>query len=154
MIEYRLEHICSYRATLASAPEVIGAVPEGLRINVYVTGGEVSGPRIRGKIRPVGGDWLTVRTDGVGILDVRATMETHDGALIYVTYNGVVDLGEDGYQRLARGETIADGTPIRTAPRLHTAHPDYRWLNRLQCVGVGEAFLGRSEVRYDVYAVR
>ena len=51
--------VTSYRATL-SEPEVIGPVAEGLRLNVYVTGGEVLGPRIKGKIRPVGADWLTV----------------------------------------------------------------------------------------------
>jgi hypothetical protein len=154
MIEYRLEHLFSYSATLANPPEVIGPVPEGIRVNFYVTGGEVSGPKVRGKLRPVGGDWLTIRADGVGILDVRATIETHDGALIYVVYAGVVDMGEDGYQKFLRGEPLPSGLAIRTAPRCHTAHPDYKWLNRLQCVGVGQAVLERSEVRYDVYAVR
>lgn len=154
MIDYRLEHLFSYTATLEAPPEVIGPLPEGIRANFYVTGGEVSGPQVRGAIRPVGGDWLTIRTDGVGILDVRATLETHDGALIYVTYTGVVDFGEDGYQKFLRGEPPAGKTPIRTAPRFHTAHPDYQWLNRLQCLGIGQAFLDRSEVRYDVYAVR
>ena len=36
----------------------------------------------------------------------------------------------------------------------YTAHPDYLWMNRCLCVGVGEAYLERGEVRYDVYAVR
>ena len=83
MYDYSMEHLFSYTATLDSNAEVIGPVPSGLRMNVYVTGGEVSGPRLQGKIRPVGADWLTIRTDGVCILDVRATIETHDGALIY-----------------------------------------------------------------------
>jgi Protein of unknown function (DUF3237) len=47
-----------------------------------VTSGEVTGPRIRGILRPVGGDWFTIRTDGIGLLDVRATIETHNNALI------------------------------------------------------------------------
>ena len=102
MIDYTLEHIFSYNATLAP-PEVIGPLPEGIRVNVYATGGEVRGPRLQGKIRPVGGDWLTVRQDGVGILDVRATIELHDGALIYITYTGVIDLGADGYQQFLQG---------------------------------------------------
>lgn len=154
MIEYRLEHIFSYSATLATPIEVIGPLPEGLRVNAYVSGGEVSGPKLRGKLRPVGADWLTVRSDGVGMIDVRVTIETHDGALIYVTYTGVLDLGQDGYQKFTRGELPASGTPIRTNPRLHTSHPDYLWLNRLHCLGIGQAFLERSEVFYDVYAVR
>ena len=49
-------------------PEVIGPVPEGIRVNLYITGGEVTGRKVRGKLRPVGGDWLTIRRDGVAIL--------------------------------------------------------------------------------------
>ena len=152
MFDYRLEHLFSYTATL-SPPEVIGPLPEGMRANFYATGGEVSGPKLRGKLRPVGGDWLTVRTDGVAILDVRATIESHDGALIYVTYGGVTDLGPDGYQKFLRGE-LPETAVIHAAPRFHTTHPAYLWLNRLQCLSIGEVYPGRGEVRYDVYAVR
>jgi Protein of unknown function (DUF3237) len=74
--------------------EVIGPVPEGLRSNVHVTGGEVTGPKVFGKIRPLSGDWLTIRRDGVAILDVRLTIETNEGALIYVTYYGTSDRGD------------------------------------------------------------
>ncbi len=152
MFDYKLEHICSYTATLA-APEVIGPVPEGIRANFYVTGGEVTGPKIRGKLRPAGGDWVTVRRDGIAVLDVRGTIETHDGALILVTYAGIIDFGADGYDRFLRGE-LAPVMPIRTSPRLATSHSDYLWLNRLHCLGVGETNLATNSVAYDVYAVR
>jgi hypothetical protein len=153
MIEYRLEHIMSYTATLTE-PEVIGPLPEGLRVNIYVTGGEVVGPKVSGKIRPGGADWLTIRRDGIGILDVRGTMETTDGALIYVSYIGTIDVGENGYEEFLQGKPPASGAPIRSSPRFHTAHPDYLWLNHLHCLGIGQAFVERSEVAYDVYAVR
>jgi len=97
---------------------------------------------------------LTIRRDGIGILDVRGTMETTDGALIYVSYTGTIDLGENGYEEFLQGKPQASGTPIRSSPRFHTSHPDYLWLNRLHCLGIGQAFLERSEVVYDVYAVR
>ncbi len=153
MIDYKLEHICSLTVTLAGQPEVIGPVAEGIRVNFYVTGGEVSGPKLRGKIRPVGGDWLTVRTDGVAVLDVRATMETEDGALIMTAYQGICDLGEDGYQRFLR-QDLPSVISLRIAPRYWTAHPNYAWLNRLQCLGIGEGRLTKNEVVYDIYAVR
>lgn len=153
MIDYALEYVFSYNAKL-HPPEVIGPVPEGLRINRHISGGEVHGPNLRGKLRPVGADWVTIRTDGVGIIDVRATIETHDGALIYVAYSGVVDMGVDGYQKLLRGEPPPNGLPLRTTPRCSTSHPDYLWLNRLQCVGIGQTVIERSEVVYDVYALR
>ncbi len=153
MFEYRLEHIMSFAAKLGDR-EVIGPVPEGLRVNVHVTGGEVTGPRLSGRLRPLSGDWLTVRRDGVCILDVRLTIETVDGALIYVTYRGTSDRGEDGYERSLAGGPAASGTKIFISPRFHTAHRDYLWLNRLHCLGVGQTIPERSEVAYDVYAVR
>jgi hypothetical protein len=152
VFNYSLEHLFSYTATLCQPAEVIGETPTGLRLNAYVTGGEVSGPRLRGRVLPVGGDWLTIRPDGVGVLDVRATMESHDGALIYCEYKGVMDLGADGYQRLLRNEPPARAA-IQVAPRFLTSHPGYLWLNRLQCINVGMADWASSSVRYDTYAV-
>lgn len=153
MNDYKLEHVCSFSASLASPLEVIGPVPEGIRVNFYSTGGQVIGPRIRGKARPVGGDWMTVRKDGVAYLDVRTTFETDDGALILVTYQGVSDLGEDGYDRFLR-QDLPPVVGIRTSPRFVTSHPGYLWLNRLFCMGVGEYRAATNEVKYDVYAVR
>ena len=48
MIDYHLEHIFSYTATSQGTSEVIGPVAQGHGVNAYITGGEVSGPRIRG----------------------------------------------------------------------------------------------------------
>lgn len=94
-------------------------MPEGIRVNFYSAGGEVTGPRIRGKVRPVGGDWVTVRKDGVVYLDVRTTFETHDGALILVTYQGLADFGEDGHDQFLRGE-MPPVVKLRTSPRFVT----------------------------------
>jgi hypothetical protein len=153
MFEYRFEHILSYTAKLGER-EVIGPVPEGLRVNVHVTGGEVTGPKISGKFRSLSGDWVTIRRDGIAILDVRATIETSDGALVYLTYSGTSDRGEDGYERTLQGGQTASGTPVYISPRFHASHPNYLWLNRLHCVGVGRVFPERAEVSYDVYAIR
>ena len=154
MFDYHLEHICSYNATLDPDYEIIGPTPDGLKLNIYVTGGEVTGPKIKGKVRPVGADWYTLRTDGVGVLNVRATIETDDGALIYMTYRGVSDMGEDAYEKFLKGEPPEGGAPIHSSPVFSTAHPDYLWLNRVQCLGIGQAVPESSEVQYDVYAVR
>jgi hypothetical protein len=153
MNDYALEHICSFTGVLHSTPEVIGPVPTGLRVNFYSAGGQVTGPRVRGSVRAVGGDWFTVRPDGIASLSVRTTFETHDGALIDVRYGGVADLGDDGHARFLRGE-LPEVVRLRTRPRFLTAHPDYRWLNRLFCVGIGEYDTAASEARYDVYAIR
>jgi hypothetical protein len=128
MFEYRLEHIMSYTAKLGER-ETIGPIPEGLRVNVQVTGGEVTGPRVFGKLRPLSGDWLMIRRDGVAILDVRTTIETHDGGLIYVTYLGTSDKGEDGYEKGLQAIPISGPTDTDLAtlsdlsPRLPLAQP-------------------------------
>lgn len=150
--EPRLEHIFSYKVMLKPA-EVIGPLPEGIRANFYLAGGEIDGPNLHGKIRPVGADWFTMRSDGVGILDIRATIETDDGALIYTAYTGVADAGEDSYERFLRHD-LPPVQQLRVAPRYSTAHPNYRWLNRLQCVGFGEVNVQQMEVRFDIYALK
>lgn len=152
MIKHEIEHLFSYSATLAPL-EIVGPVPEGIRLNAYVTGGEVTGERVRGKVLPVGGDWLIVRPDGMGVVDVRATFQTHDGALVYVSYPGLIDFGDDGYAKVLRGE-IPPRFAVRTSPKFSTCHPGYTWLNRIHCFAVGEAELATASVRYDVYAVR
>jgi hypothetical protein len=73
--------------------------------------------------------------------------------LIYVSYLGTMDLGENGYEDSLQGKPPASGTPIRSSPRFYTPS-HYLWLNRLHCLGIGQAFRERSEVAYDVYAVR
>jgi hypothetical protein len=150
--DVQLEHICSYWATL-SAPEIIGPLAEGLRINVYVTGGEITGPKMRGRLRTVGGDWISLRPDGIGLLDVRATLELEDGALIYTSYGGVADLGDHGYERFLAGNPPAR-VPLRITPRYYTGNSAYLWLNRLQCIGLGEVDMEQMRVSYDIYALR
>lgn len=148
-----LEHIASYRATLAE-PEVIGPLAEGLRVNYHVTGGEVFGPRFSGRLRPVGADWFMLRSDGVAVLDVRTTLETDDGALIYAEYAGLAEFGPEGYQNFLDGvPSPPEGIDLRIQPVYRTSHPDYLWLNRACCIGVGKAFPARAEVSYDIYQV-
>ena len=150
---YQLEHIFSFGAQLENPPEVIGPVSEGIRVNFYCKGGEATGPKLQGHCRPVGGDCLTIRTDGVAILDVHTTLESNDGALIAITYSGVADLGNDGYQRFLEGNLPASLT-LHVVPRCQTAHPEYLRLNRVQCLGIGECNFESLFVNYDIYAVR
>ena len=57
--------------------------PVGTRMTFITTGGVINGPKLRGELLPGGGDWLIVGSDGTGRVDVRATLRTHDGALIH-----------------------------------------------------------------------
>jgi hypothetical protein len=152
MLNYSLEHTFSYHLQL-NPPEIIGAVPDGIRANVYTASGTVTGEKVRGKLRPVGGDWVTIRPDGVAITDVRGTIATDDGALIYITYTGVMDLGENGYEDFLQGK-LPETAQIRNAPRLQTAHPNYLWLNRWQYLSIAEINFATFTADFDVYAVK
>ena len=151
MNEYRMEHIFTLDATV-EAPEVIGPVADGLRLNAYISGGSLSGPRLNGTLRPVGADWLRVRTDGVGLVDARTTFELDDGALIYAQYTGVCDLGEAAYESLLAGRFPGPAT-VRAAGKLHCAAPAHGWINRHQFVVIGAGDFGELRVRHDFYAL-
>ena len=112
---------------LNTAPtQNIGAGPRGTRVTFPITGGSFEGDRLRGKVLPGGDDWTVKRPDGVVELDLRITLETDDGALIHMTFEGIRDDG-------------APGAPyFRTVPRFETAEPKYSFLNRLLAVGTGE----------------
>jgi len=152
MIEHQMEHIFTYSAAL-NPPEVVGEVPEGLRVNYWVAGGDVDGSKLKGKLLPVGADWLTVRRDGMAVLDVRISVVTQDGVLIDVTYPGLGDMGADGYEKACQGE-LPKRMKLYTSPRFRTSHPDYQWMHRTLFFGIGEVDFDRSEVMYDVYAMR
>src|SRR5438876_11863694 len=71
----------------------IGAVPHGTRVTAPIASGHFEGPRLRGKVLAGGGDWTLLRGDGVLELDLRLTLETDDGALIHMTFEGIRDDG-------------------------------------------------------------
>ena len=104
----KLEHLLTYRADL-KAPVEVGAGPFGTRTIFDVTGGTAEGPRLRGRLLASGGDWLLVDANGTGFLDVRGTLETDDGARIYIHYHGVLVLREEILAALARGEATDFG---------------------------------------------
>jgi Protein of unknown function (DUF3237) len=81
------------------------------------------------------------------------TTPLNDGALLYVTYNGLLDLGEGGYDNLRSGK-FPEQAQIRAAPRILTSSPTFAWLNTRQLFNVGEVHFSQGVVAYDVYAVQ
>jgi hypothetical protein len=149
----RLEHVVHVRVPLAREPELIGETPAGFVINWAPASGTLDGPAFRATVIVGGKHQTIVRPDGVGLLSVSVTARTHDGALIALDYSGTVDYGQDWAARLADGRWPAV-LPVRTFIRLLTSHPTYRWLNRLDCLGVGEVRPPERLYTYDMYALR
>ncbi len=138
-----------------SAPIALGATPEGNRIILNITGGTASGPKIKGKYLPSGGEWARIRPDASLAIDVRACIETDDGALIYVTYGGRIVASPELYPRLMDMGSDDRVDPalyyFRTAPLFETGSEKYAWLNGIQAVGVGRVIKGG--VAYRIYAI-
>lgn len=102
-----------------------------------VTGGTFGGPRLRGTVHNGGADWIT-QVAGHSSLDVRITLETDDGALIYMTYKGMVVRGDAGLY-------------WRVTPVFNTASEKYDWLNHIVSVGKSKQIEGK--VAYDVFQI-
>jgi hypothetical protein len=138
MLAIDLAHLFTVRFDV-DAPRPLGATPFGQRRIVRITGGSFEGPRLRGTVLPEGGDWLLLRPDGVLQLDVRATLQTDDGHLIYMTYRGLRHGPPEVIERLNRGETVDPKSYyFRTSPVFETAAAPYDWLNRIVAVATGE----------------
>jgi hypothetical protein len=150
MPEYRepkFEHLYDMHADL-EAPQVIGAGPMGVRQIFIVKGGTVEGPKVRGTVLPGGGDWATMRTDGAVQLDVRATVKTDDGAMIYATYSGLIHGPQDRLAAAMMGQEVSlEEYYFFANPMFQTGSEQYAWLNRLLAIGRGRVVAGGVEYR-------
>ena len=120
----------------------LGAVPHGTRVIAPITSGTFEGPRLRGKVLG-GGDWTISRSDAVLELDLRITLQTDDGALIYMTSFGLRHGPPEVLAALARGESVDPSKYyFRTTARFETSAPQYEFLNRLLAISSGDRRAG------------
>ena len=135
-----------------AAPQALGATPHGERRIINITGGSFAGARLCGRILPGGADWQIVRSDGVAEVEARYTLETDDGALIYISNWGYRHGPAEVMRRLSAGDQVDPRAYyFRTTPKFETAAADYAWLNGIICVAVGER--RAEEVIITVYEV-
>jgi len=136
----RLGHLSASLKT----PMILENTCAGTRYIFEASNGRFEGDRLHASQKgSASGDWLLVGPDGTGTLDVRLTLETDDGALIFVQYNGKVDLSVG-----------AGKAPVYVAPRFETGDSRYAWLNKLQAVGKGVAPEDLSRIDYEIYELR
>ena len=143
-----------FRAEIALAPpQELGDTPQGRRRIIGITGGRFSGERLSGRVLPGGADWQVIRADGVADLDARYTLETEDGALIYVRNRGMRHGPPEVLRELAAGRTVDPARYyMRTTPLFETGDARYAWLNRIVCVASGAR--RPSAVELEVFEVK
>ena len=150
--EPQIRHVYHLEATLGE-PLDVGEVTGGRRRVIPLTGGQFTGPEIRGLLLSgASADWQLVLPDGTAIGDIRYTLQTEDGALLYVRARSIRHGDPDVLARLARGDEVDAGEyTFRAAGQIETSVTDLDWLNKGIFICVG----GRSRggVEYDTYIV-
>jgi len=117
----------------------VGDGPAGMRNIAEIAAMTLNGDRLAGTmLGHTAADWLTVSA-GVATIDVRATIQTVDGAVVYVQYRGRTDA--------SRGIGAA---PIYVTPLFETGDERYAWLNHV--VAVGRGLLQESS--YEWFEIR
>jgi hypothetical protein len=134
--------LCDAQVELAT-PIIVGAGPSGLRLIIEVATMTYSGERLNGSMKgSAGADWVTI-VDGMGTIDVRTTIETTDGAVIFCQYRGRLDF--------SNGPGTA---PAYVAPTFETGDERYKWLNLVQAAGVGTMNESATEIHYQWFELR
>jgi len=132
-----------------AAPIVIGQGGNGLRRYVPITGGEVQGPLLKGKVLAGGGDLQVFRTSD-DVLDLEATyiLESDDGVKISVVNSGYRHGPAEVIARMGRGEAVAPTEYyFRTSARLDAPRGSkYDWVNK-------SLFISTAERQADIVIV-
>jgi hypothetical protein len=148
----RLTKVYRLEATLGQ-PLDLGDIVPGRRRIVPLVEGKFTGPQINGTLLPgVSADWQIIQPDGTALGDIRYTLQTDGGDLLYVQSRGVRHGSPEVLARLGRGEDVdASEYTFRTSTQIETAAADLDWLNK----GVFISVAGRQPagVIYETYLV-
>jgi hypothetical protein len=154
----KLEHLMDFKARLYAPVINVGTGPSGTRYIYNAAEGTFDGPRIKGRILPGGGDMPLADADGTMRLDIRVTLETDDGAFIYLQNQGV--WRNDPTRPAPEQDKAAEfgDMYIMSTPRLETGDERYQWLNDFVYVAEGKADMLQedkylAEVTWRIYTV-
>jgi Protein of unknown function (DUF3237) len=148
----RLTRVFRLEATLGE-PLDLGDTPSGRRRIVPASGGTFAGPELNGQLLPgASADWQIVLPDGTTLGDIRHTLQTDDGSLLYVQSRGIRYGSAEVLERLGRGEDVdASEYTFRTWTQIETASTRLDWLNKGVFISVGGRRPG--SVMYETYLV-
>ena len=128
-----------------------GPAPDLILMQFRPVGGSVAGSCFNGTVLAAGSETCEFRADGIVTYQVRHTLQMIGECPLLMTYSGISDVGEDGYESVL-DDRMPGCVRVDAAARFYTSAPNYRWLNRLQCVLQGERdFLGGS-LHCDIFA--
>jgi hypothetical protein len=149
--ELQTKYVFTITAEIADVTTA-GDIGHGVRRIIPITGGEVRGDDVNGKVLPFGADFQIIRPNELIDLEARYAFETDDGAVVYVENKGIRFGPVDLLQKLKRGEPV-DPKLIyfRTSPKFETGAEKYRWL--MEHIFVASAARHADRVIIDVHVV-
>ncbi len=132
--EVKLLDVVEYGFSLKDLVEGIKPIPaEGAPLDISIEG-RLQGQQINGKI--MGTDYLEVRPDGRFFLNLKARIQTDNGAGIQVSETGNNVQGDLSLQM-----------------KFHTSHSAYSWLNYREVLGLRYADLHSGTVKVNAYLI-
>ena len=143
--------------------------PNGGRVYVPPAGGDISGPRLQGRVIPnSGADWARRHNDGAAELNAHYMLEASDGSPIYIyntgflygrTHDGVPIPPESSGSQTAPAPdgstrwTIAPDTYFICKPVFDTPVGPHDWLTRHVILGQGRRIPSPDHTVFDYFVV-
>lgn len=133
---------------MVGVPVEIGDTPAGQRRVIAITGGTVTGERLKGRVLPGGADFQVLRRDGVTDIHARYIVETNVGGRVYIENTGVRHGPPEAMERLKRGEPVDPALIyFRAIPRFETSAQELMFLTRGLFLTSGARFPDRVQLR-------
>lgn len=153
-LDASLELVFETRVDFTPDRCIFGPLPDGSSQGYTpISGGEIYGPRLRGRVIPgSGADYANVRADKVIEIASHYLLEADDGTKIYINNRGFLVPAASGQAN------IVDGTPqpayFRFSPQFRVEAGPHDWLNRTLFVGSGERRSNPDHSIFRYFAVR
>jgi len=147
-----MTQIYRLKAVVGPVQEIVDGLA-GRRRVVPLAGGTFTGPELNGNLVPGGSaTWQLVSPDGSVVTEVRYTLQTDRGALLYVESSGIGQANDARSAPAGPARDIDQGEPLlHVTTRIETASPELSWLNKAVYVTVAQ----RTTVSwlYETYLV-
>jgi hypothetical protein len=118
----------------------VGDTAFGHRQYIPITGGSVTGPKLKGKVLPGGWDWQLLLANGCTTIAAEYKLQAEDGTIIYVSNKGM----------------LCGGGKVFTRPVFEAPKGAYEWMTEGTFVGVlsGAGDAAHPAVRITFYQVK
>lgn len=134
------EFVATIYATIADEMKV-GDTARGQIRAIPITGGEVEGSKLKGRVVPGGADWQRTRADGITELEATYAIQLDDGTYIKVVNRGLIDR-----------QTPENNRYFRTAIQFTAPSGKHQWLNEAIFLCKAQRHATRANtVQVDVY---